>query len=72
MVACASPADSNLEESLSTLQYADHARKIKKNKPITNGNPQAAEMAKLRQLVMLLQDQLLGQVCVGRHRFEPH
>ena len=35
MIACVSPADSNLEETLSTLRYADRARKIK-NKPIIN------------------------------------
>lgn len=50
MVACVSPADSNLEESLSTLRYADRARKIK-NKPIVNRDPQAAELARLRQQV---------------------
>ncbi|MPC11635.1 Chromosome-associated kinesin KIF4A [Portunus trituberculatus] len=59
MVACVSPADSNLEESLSTLRYADRARKIK-NKPIINRDPQAAELAKLRQQVMQLQVQLLA------------
>lgn len=46
-----SPADSNLEESLSTLRYADRARKIK-NKPIINRDPQAAELARLRQQVI--------------------
>lgn len=50
MVACVSPADSNLEESLSTLRYADRARKIK-NKPIVNRDPQAAELHKLREQV---------------------
>ena len=38
MVACVSPADSNFEESLNTLRYADRARKIK-NKPIVNRDP---------------------------------
>ena len=50
MLACVSPADSNLEETLSTLRYADRARKIK-NKPIINRDPQAAEISKLRQQV---------------------
>ena len=50
MIACASPADSNMEETLSTLRYADRARKIK-NKPIVNRDPQAAEIMRLRQLV---------------------
>ena len=35
MIACVSPADTNVDESLSTLHYADRARKIK-NKPIIN------------------------------------
>ncbi|KAK3892234.1 hypothetical protein Pcinc_003855 [Petrolisthes cinctipes] len=53
MVACVSPADSNLEETLSTLRYADRALKIK-NKPIINRDPQAAELARLRQQVSAL------------------
>lgn len=47
MIACVSPADSNMEESVNTLRYADRARKIK-NKPIVNVDPQAAELANLR------------------------
>lgn len=35
MIACASPADSNLEETLSTVKYASRARNIK-NKPKVN------------------------------------
>jgi hypothetical protein len=50
MIACVSPADSNMEETLSTLRYADRARKIK-NKPIVNRDPQAAEIIRLRQIV---------------------
>lgn len=48
MIACVSPADSNLEETLNTLRYADRARKIK-NKPIVNIDPVQAEVAQLRQ-----------------------
>ncbi|XP_066943400.1 chromosome-associated kinesin KIF4A-like [Macrobrachium rosenbergii] len=59
MLACVSPADSNLEETLSTLRYADRARKIK-NKPIVNRDPHVAELAKLRQQVQQLQVQLLA------------
>ena len=43
MIACASPADSNMEETLNTLRYADRVRKIK-NKPIVNIDPQQAEV----------------------------
>ena len=47
MLACVSPADSNTEESLNTLRYADRARKIK-NKPVVNIDPLAAELVRLR------------------------
>ncbi|XP_064472728.1 chromosome-associated kinesin KIF4A-like [Ornithodoros turicata] len=57
MLACISPADSNFEETLNTLRYADRARKIK-NKPVVNRDPQAMELMKLRQLVQQLQAQL--------------
>uniref|UniRef100_A0A8C3XDY2 Kinesin family member 4A n=1 Tax=Cyanoderma ruficeps TaxID=181631 RepID=A0A8C3XDY2_9PASS len=50
MIACVSPADSNLEETLNTL-YADRARKIK-NKPIVNVDPQAPELHQLKQQVL--------------------
>ncbi|NXG73574.1 KIF4 protein, partial [Baryphthengus martii] len=58
MIACVSPADSNLEETLNTLRYADRARKIK-NKPIVNLDPQAAELCHLRQQLQELQVLLL-------------
>lgn len=50
MIACVSPADSNIEETMNTLRYADRARKIK-NKPIVNIDPRAAEMKHLKQQV---------------------
>ncbi|KAL5012399.1 hypothetical protein ScPMuIL_010950 [Solemya velum] len=58
MIACISPADSNMEETLNTLRYADRARKIK-NKPIVNRDPQAAEIMRLKQLVQQLQEQMI-------------
>lgn len=48
MVACVSPADVNLEESLNTLRYANRARNIR-NKPVVNRDPAAAQLAHLRQ-----------------------
>lgn len=51
MIACVSPADSNIEETINTLRYADRARKIK-NKPILNVDPRAAEMKRLKQQVL--------------------
>uniref|UniRef100_UPI00358F2488 chromosome-associated kinesin KIF4-like isoform X1 n=1 Tax=Myxine glutinosa TaxID=7769 RepID=UPI00358F2488 len=64
MVACISPADAHLEETVNTLRYADRARKIK-NKPIVNRDPQAAEMLALKQQVQQLRVQLL-QATGGR------
>lgn len=50
MIACVSPADSNMEETINTLRYADRARKIK-NKPVVNVDPRAAELSSLRKQV---------------------
>ncbi|KAL6064739.1 hypothetical protein STEG23_024821 [Scotinomys teguina] len=58
MIACVSPADSSLEETLNTLRYADRARKIK-NKPVVNTDPQTAELNHLRYQVQQLQVLLL-------------
>ncbi|EHB09248.1 Chromosome-associated kinesin KIF4A [Heterocephalus glaber] len=58
MIACVSPADSNLEETLNTLRYANRARKIK-NKPVVNFDPQTAELNHLKQQVQKLQVLLL-------------
>ncbi|XP_044738914.1 chromosome-associated kinesin KIF4-like [Chrysoperla carnea] len=54
MIACVSPAAYNLDETLSTLRYADRARKIK-NKPIINQDPRMAEIARLHQQLRELQ-----------------
>ena len=48
MVACVSPADSNLEETLNTLKYAGRARNIK-NTPTVNSDSSAEEVVRLRQ-----------------------
>ncbi|KAI7795730.1 kinesin family member 4 [Triplophysa rosa] len=58
MIACVSPADSNIEETINTMRYADRARKIK-NKPILNIDPRTAEMKRLKQQVQELQVMLL-------------
>lgn len=60
MIACVSPADYNIDETMSTLRYADRARKIK-NKPIVNQDPQTALINDLKKTVKQLQLQLLGQ-----------
>jgi len=57
MIAVVSPADYNLEESLSTLRYASRARRIQ-NKPVVNEDPKdamlrayAEEIAKLKKML---------------------
>lgn len=50
MIACISPADTNCEETLSTLRYAERAKRIK-NKPVVNQDPQAAQILRLRHEV---------------------
>ncbi|XP_053989856.1 chromosome-associated kinesin KIF4A-like [Hylaeus volcanicus] len=71
MIACVSPADYNLDETLSTLRYADRARKIK-NKPIINQDPQVLEINRLNKLVQELKLALVGQEigisCPAEHR----
>jgi kinesin family protein 4/21/27 len=64
MIACVSPADYNLEETLSTLTYADRVRRIK-NKPIVNQDPRAAEIAKLKQQNQILHLELLAKTGSG-------
>ncbi|GAB1869940.1 Chromosome-associated kinesin KIF4 [Camponotus japonicus] len=70
MVACVSPADYNLDETLSTLRYADRARKIK-NKPIVNQDSKIAEINRLNKLVQELRlaliNQELGITCPKQH-----
>ncbi|XP_068600791.1 kinesin family member 4 [Brachionichthys hirsutus] len=58
MIACVSPADSNMEETINTMRYADRARKIK-NKPVVNIDPRAAELNRLKNQVRELQVMLL-------------
>lgn len=60
MIACVSPADYNIDETLSTLRYADRARKIK-NKPIVNQDAKVAEINELKRTIQQLKLQILGQ-----------
>jgi len=57
MIACVSPAESNYEETLSTLLYACKARNIK-NKPIVNRDPNSTLIHQLQQQVIDLQREL--------------
>lgn len=60
MIACVSPADYNMDETLSTLRYADRARKIK-NKPVVNQDPHVAELNKMQKTIDNLRLELAGQ-----------
>jgi uncharacterized small protein (DUF1192 family) len=59
MIACVSPADSNFEETINTLKYANRAKNIK-NKAVVNVASSNAEIAALRAHVMALEAQLNG------------
>ncbi|XP_057975126.1 kinesin-like protein KIN-4C [Malania oleifera] len=58
MIACVSPADSNAEETLNTLKYANRARNIQ-NKAVINRDPMAAQMQRMRSQIEQLQAELL-------------
>ncbi|XP_012450635.1 kinesin-like protein KIN-4A [Gossypium raimondii] len=60
MIACISPADSNAEETLNTLKYANRVRNIQ-NKPVVNRDPMSNEMLKMRQQLQYLQAELCAR-----------
>lgn len=53
MIAAISPADVQYEETLSTLRYADQAKKIK-NKAVINEDPNAKLVRELKEELDLL------------------
>lgn len=67
MIACISPADYNIEETLSTLRYADRAKKIK-NKPVKNQDSHESEVAKLKDIIHDLRVKLLERIDTGEGR----
>ncbi|EOA12365.1 hypothetical protein CARUB_v10025749mg [Capsella rubella] len=58
MIACVSPADTNAEETLNTLKYANRARNIQ-NKAVINRDPATAQMQRMRSQIEQLQTELL-------------
>ncbi|XP_073281947.1 kinesin-like protein KIN-4C [Primulina huaijiensis] len=58
MIACVSPADTNAEETINTLKYANRARNIQ-NKAIINRDPMAAQTQMMRNQIEQLQAELL-------------
>lgn len=57
MIACVSPAESNYEETLSSIKYASRARNIK-NKPIVNRDANSMLIEALRNQVTSLQTEV--------------
>ncbi len=53
LIGCASPADSNMEETYNALVFVHRARNIK-NKAVVNRDPQAKELLRLRNEVSRL------------------
>ncbi|TXG46778.1 hypothetical protein EZV62_026072 [Acer yangbiense] len=65
MIACVSPANTNAEETLNTLTYANRAHNIQ-NKAVINRNPMAAEMQRMRSQIEQLQAELECRVSCER------
>ncbi|KAK1587858.1 hypothetical protein Q3G72_017552 [Acer saccharum] len=60
MIACVSPADINVDETLNTLKYANRARNIQ-NKPVVNRDLISNDMQKMRQQLKYLQAELCAR-----------
>ncbi|KAI9663667.1 MAG: kinesin-like protein Klp8, partial [Bathelium mastoideum] len=59
MIAAISPADINFEETLSTLRYADSAKRIK-NHAVVNEDPNARMIRELKEELAQLRSKLAG------------
>eukprot|EP00871_Galdieria_phlegrea_P005456 jgi/Galph1/5911/GphlegSOOS_G4555.1 len=57
MIACISPSDDSMQETLNTLQYANRARNIR-NKPVVNYDNSFSEVEALRKRIEELERQL--------------
>ncbi|BAE60207.1 unnamed protein product [Aspergillus oryzae RIB40] len=64
MIAAISPADINFEETLSTLRYADSAKRIK-NHAVVNEDPNARMIRELKEELAQLRAKLGGGVAPG-------
>ena len=60
MIAAISPADVQYEETLSTLRYADQAKKIK-NKAVINEDPNAKLVRELKEELEMLRGEFTHQ-----------
>jgi len=57
MIACISPSEDSMQETLNTLKYAHRARNIR-NKPVVNYDTTFSELQELRKKVAQLQEEL--------------
>ncbi|KAI9819529.1 MAG: kinesin-like protein Klp8 [Pycnora praestabilis] len=71
MIAAISPADINYEETLSTLRYADSAKRIK-NHAVVNEDPNARMIRELKEELAQLRSKLSGGVTAGGTAEEQH
>lgn len=69
MIAAISPADVQYEETLSTLRYADQAKKIK-NKAVVNEDPNAKLVRELKEELEMLRARVSGSH-VSESIFDP-
>ncbi|KAI9790140.1 MAG: kinesin-like protein Klp8 [Peltula sp. TS41687] len=71
MIAAISPADINYEETLSTLRYADSAKRIK-NHAVINEDPNARMIRELKEELAQLRSKLDGEGGVGGSSHETY
>lgn len=71
MIACLSPAESNYEESLSTLRYANRAKSIQ-NRPRVNEDPKEALLREYQEEIRRLRLLFSGQLDTGNPSCEQH
>ena len=57
MIACLNPCDKQIDENISTMQYASQASYIS-NKPVKNEDPKARQIEDLKDQVRKLTDEL--------------
>lgn len=70
MIAAISPADINFEETLSTLRYADSAKRIK-NHAVVNEDPNARMIRELKEELAQLRSKLGSGSTVAAEQYSP-
>ncbi|CAZ81831.1 unnamed protein product [Tuber melanosporum] len=70
MIAAISPADINFDETLSTLRYADSAKRIK-NHAVVNEDPNARMIRELKEELQQLRQKLSGGGSMPEENYAP-